>query len=77
VRIFKLLVLMFSVVELVSVNLAQVPAAGPPTVTFTTLTDFGEGDGQYPTPLAQGTDGNFYGATYYGHRSSVTTPGGC
>ena len=53
---------------LVALSTAQNLA--PPAVTFTTLTDFGEGDGQYPSPLAQGTDGNFYGATYYGHRSS-------
>jgi uncharacterized repeat protein (TIGR03803 family) len=54
-------------------GLAALSAAqnsAPPTVTFTTITDFGEGDGQYPSPLAQGTDGNFYGAAYYGHRSS-------
>lgn len=49
---------------------AQTPAAAP-TVTFTTITDFGEGDGQYPSPLAQGVDGNFYGAAYYGPRSTT------
>jgi uncharacterized repeat protein (TIGR03803 family) len=54
---------------LVALSVSQNSA--PPIATFTTITDFGEGDGQYPSPLAQGTDGNLYGATYYGHRSSV------
>lgn len=44
------------------------PAAAP-GVTFTTITNFGEGDGQYPSPLAQGLDGNLYGTTVYPHRS--------
>lgn len=41
------------------------------TVTFTTLANFGVGNGEYPnTPLTQGTDGNLYGTTQFGHAPS-------
>jgi uncharacterized repeat protein (TIGR03803 family) len=53
----------------VFVALSAAQNSTSPAVTFTTLTDFGEGNGQYPSPLAQGTDGNFYGAAYYGPRT--------
>jgi uncharacterized repeat protein (TIGR03803 family) len=54
------------------ISVAQTTAAAEntPTVIFATITNFGEGNGQYPSPLAQGIDGNFYGAAYYGPRSS-------
>jgi uncharacterized repeat protein (TIGR03803 family) len=58
------------VVVIISV-LTLTVAAQTPTTTFTTITDFGEGDGQYPSPLAQGLDGNFYGAAYYGPRTTT------
>jgi uncharacterized repeat protein (TIGR03803 family) len=67
--------LSISLAGLTCVGAAQTTAAAPPKVTFTTLTDFGVGDGQYPSPLAQGTDGNFYGAAYYGPRSTNGTYG--
>ncbi len=66
-RLFAVLSISFA--GLIGISAAQTIAAGPPTVTFATLADFGVGDGQYPSPLAQGTDGNLYGAAYYGHGS--------
>ena len=66
-RLFAVLSISFA--GLIGVSAAQTTAAAPSPVTFTTLTDFGVGDGQYPSPLAQGTDGNLYGAAYYGHGS--------
>ena len=65
----RLLVAAFLYMAATSTCLAQTPPTAP-TIAFTTITDFGEGDGQYPSALAQGTDGNFYGATYYGPRST-------
>lgn len=45
-----------------------------PSVILTTLVNFGNGNGQLPiSPLAQGTDGNFYGMTY---RAPDTSYGG-
>jgi uncharacterized repeat protein (TIGR03803 family) len=67
-RLFAVLSISFA--GLIGVSAAQITAAAPLTVTFTTLTDFGVGDGQYPSPLAQGTDGNLYGAAYYGPRGA-------
>ncbi|HEV2397351.1 MAG TPA: choice-of-anchor tandem repeat GloVer-containing protein [Candidatus Sulfotelmatobacter sp.] len=46
-------------------------AAQTPSATFTTITDFGEGDGQYPSALAQGLDGNLYGTVVYPHRTGT------
>jgi uncharacterized repeat protein (TIGR03803 family) len=69
------------VVVLISVFTLTV-AAQTPTTTFTTITDFGEGNGQQPTSaLAQGLDGNLYGSLQYPPRStseevfSLTTAG--
>ena len=38
--------------------------------TLTTIANFNKADGFNPTSLAQGTDGNLYGVTYYGGVSS-------
>jgi uncharacterized repeat protein (TIGR03803 family) len=58
-----------AVVSLSCVMAAQ-NSAVPPATTFITIADFGVGDGQYPSALAQGTDGYYYGAAYYGPRST-------
>jgi uncharacterized repeat protein (TIGR03803 family) len=63
----RLLVVMFISLAVAATCAAQTPSFAP-TATFTTITDFGEGNGQYPTALAQGLDGNLYGATRYGNR---------
>ncbi|MGA7219336.1 MAG: choice-of-anchor tandem repeat GloVer-containing protein [Candidatus Sulfotelmatobacter sp.] len=67
---------MLTVLVLTAPSAAQTPAAirvsekhdtVPSLANFTKLADFGNGNGQYPNaPLAQGTDGNFYGTTLRG-----------
>ncbi len=48
-------------------NSRDVKATVPTATTFTSIADFGNGNGEYPNPpLAQGTDGNFYGTTQLG-----------
>jgi uncharacterized repeat protein (TIGR03803 family) len=65
-RLFRLLAVMSASLAVAATCAAQAPSSAP-TTTFTTITDFGEGDGQYPNaPLSQGTDGNFYGTTQRG-----------
>jgi uncharacterized repeat protein (TIGR03803 family) len=49
-----------------------------PSGTLTTLHSFRRTDGEYPTgALVQGTNGDFYGTTYYGGDAYCLPPFGC
>ncbi len=47
---------------------SEAPVSGQ---TFTNLANFNLNNGSYPTRLIQGSDGNFYGTTYYGGSSTA------
>ena len=52
-------------------------AIASPPLTLTTLHSFDFTDGESPSALVQGTDGNFYGTTYYGGSNTSCSNLGC
>ena len=52
-------------------------AIASPPLTLTTVHSFDFTDGESPSALVQGTDGNFYGTTYYGGSNSSCSSLGC
>jgi len=57
--------------------LGVVLAMASPPLTLTTLHSFDFTDGESPSALVQGTDGNFYGTTYYGGSNTSCSNLGC